>query len=274
MWKRIVTIAGVLMLAGGAAFAVTMTGTEQVTVEHVVDGDTIDVVSGGETTRVRLLNIDTPEIGRDGALDECYAQEAKAHLEELLPRGTTVTLEYDVEEQDKYGRDLAGVFKNSTFINEEMVKEGLARAVLFEPNRKFYGRIAAAEAAPKADGAGVFSADGPCLFPTQNTRELYISITDKRAELDALDVDEPDNARRAATIIARLNDDSTRLKLALTAEKPFYSTDIEQWLEQTHDGVRKKEKQAIKTLDREAKRMGSRRQQKHERTFSVARAAR
>lgn len=253
MRKRIAAIAGALTLAGGAAFAVTMTGTEQVTVEHVVDGDTIDVVSSGDTTRVRLLNIDTPEIGRGGALDECYAQEAKAHLEELLPRGTTVTLKYDVEEQDKYGRDLAGVFKDTTFINEEMVKEGLAHAVLFEPNRKFYDRILAAEAAPKTRGEGVFAATGPCLIPTQDTRDLYDSIADDRAELDALDLNDPTDARRATATIARLKDHTTRLKSDLATVEPFYSESIAEWLEEADSEVSQKEKRATRTLDREAK---------------------
>ncbi|QYH19566.1 hypothetical protein JKI95_11185 [Corynebacterium aquatimens] len=36
---------------------------DAVTVEKIVDGDTIDIRRDGETTRVRLLNIDTPEQG-------------------------------------------------------------------------------------------------------------------------------------------------------------------------------------------------------------------
>ena len=256
MRKRIGALAGALMLAGVASVAVTLADKEHVTVERVIDGDTIDVVAGGETgetMRVRLLNINSPEIGSDGTLDECFALDAKAHLEKLLPRGTAVSLVYDVEPQDRYDRELAGVFKDSTFINEEMVKAGLARAVLFEPNRKFYDRITAAEAAPKTKGEGVFAATGPCLFPTQDTRDLYDSIADDRAELDALDLNDPTDARRAAATIARLKDHTTRLKSDLATVKPFYSESIAEWLEEADSEVSQKEKRATKTLDREAK---------------------
>ena len=36
------------------------------TVERVVDGDTLDATIAGKSTRVRLLNINTPEVARDG----------------------------------------------------------------------------------------------------------------------------------------------------------------------------------------------------------------
>lgn len=41
-----------------------------------VDGDKIDVRAAGGTERVRIVGIDTPEIGRNGAVDKCCAQEA------------------------------------------------------------------------------------------------------------------------------------------------------------------------------------------------------
>ncbi|MEH3088273.1 MAG: hypothetical protein PGN24_01335 [Microbacterium arborescens] len=37
----------------------------------VVNGDAIDVRAAGGTERVRIVGIDTPEIGRNGAPDEC-----------------------------------------------------------------------------------------------------------------------------------------------------------------------------------------------------------
>ncbi|MFJ4761298.1 thermonuclease family protein [Kocuria marina] len=56
------------------------------TVERVVDGDTLDATIAGKSTRVRLLNINTPEVARDGQPGECLADEATAKLEDLLPR--------------------------------------------------------------------------------------------------------------------------------------------------------------------------------------------
>ena len=102
MKKWLVAVAATALVGTGVMVADVMRGNT--TVVLVIDGDTIDVSVKGETKRVRLLNIDTPELGRDGVSDECLAREAKARLEELLPAGTKVSLEYDVERQDRYGR--------------------------------------------------------------------------------------------------------------------------------------------------------------------------
>lgn len=161
MKKWIAGIGAVVLLGAGAA--ATVVAGSDTTVERVIDGDTVDVSTWSGTKRVRLLNINAPELAHDDAPEECLAQEAKDRLEELLPEGTKVTLEYDVDRQDRYGRELAGVFKGTDFVNEQMVRDGFARAVLFEPNRKFYDRILAAEAGPRADQKGVFGAEPGCL---------------------------------------------------------------------------------------------------------------
>ncbi|SJN25300.1 Staphylococcus nuclease (SNase) domain [Microbacterium esteraromaticum] len=78
----------------------------------VVDGDTIDVQLSGTTERVRIIGIDTPEIGRDaGEVTDCYAEEARTFLDELL-YGHTVELRTDSSQQavDDYGRLLRHVY--------------------------------------------------------------------------------------------------------------------------------------------------------------------
>lgn len=65
----------------------------------VVDGDTIDVATDAGSVRVRLIGIDTPEIGRGGAVDECYAQEARDFLNDLV-YGRSVQLQADPTQAD------------------------------------------------------------------------------------------------------------------------------------------------------------------------------
>jgi micrococcal nuclease len=92
-----------------------------VRVERVVDGDTLDVTSGGETLRVRVYGINTPERGQP-----CYG-EATRRLEALA--GAEVRLLPDERLEDRYGRELrylAGLDGNS--IDAALVAEGLALA--------------------------------------------------------------------------------------------------------------------------------------------------
>lgn len=118
-------------------------------VKRVVDGDTL-VLENGE--RVRLIGIDTPEMHESAKLerDSRSSQQDKAMIQELgrrsyeftkgLIEGKQVSLEFDVERQDKYKRLLAYVYlKDGTFVNVEIVKQGYASLMTIPPNVKYAG---------------------------------------------------------------------------------------------------------------------------------------
>jgi micrococcal nuclease len=112
-------------------------GAQPAIVVRVVDGDTIWVrpVSGGEPQRVRLLEIDAPETNPDHGGPECYGPQATAFAERLLRVGSTVYLVADRQDQDEFGRSLRYVWTQAgQFFNEQTVRQGYARAVLFPPN--------------------------------------------------------------------------------------------------------------------------------------------
>ena len=157
----------VSMLAAVALSACQFPGQDQPTVTKIVDGDTLDVNRDGETIRVRLLNIDTPERG------ECLYQEATDRLTELAPPGTRVRLEHDEEHQDRYGRELAAVFADDIFVNEQLTTEGLARAVTYEPNHAYTTRMEAAQAHARAAHLGMHAVPTECLLPTDTARRAY-----------------------------------------------------------------------------------------------------
>lgn len=128
-----VGVAGSLVW-GGVAYAAS---SGRIVVDRVIDGDTIDVRMGGDTVRVRLLNIDAPETKDPNEPVECLGPEASKFLSDRLPPGTEITLEYDVERKDRYGRTLAGVFESGHLVNAEIAAAGLGAPVVFEPNRRF-----------------------------------------------------------------------------------------------------------------------------------------
>jgi micrococcal nuclease len=102
-------------------------GPSEGVVAQVVDGDTIDLESG---ERVRYLMIDTPESTSE---IECWGPEAKQANADLV-EGQTVSLAYDVECEDDYGRLLAYVSRGETVINEVMVERGHACVLHIPPN--------------------------------------------------------------------------------------------------------------------------------------------
>ena len=84
----------------------------------VVDGDTFYLGNGD---KVRMLGINTPESGRP------YAQEATDFLTNMI-LGKEVTLVNDSKngDSDSYGRLLAHVYVDDTFVNYEIIKAGFA----------------------------------------------------------------------------------------------------------------------------------------------------
>lgn len=174
-----IAIAAVAITAIAFALNAFQVDSEAATVEKIVDGDTIDVRRDGETVRVRLLNIDTPEQG------ECLFDESVQRLSELIPQGSPVRLEYDVERQDRYGRDLAGVYVDTpdghVFVNEQMVREGLARAVEYQPNTRYSQAMTAAAAEANRARLGIHGVPPACLLPTdvgKQALERYVRDPD------------------------------------------------------------------------------------------------
>jgi endonuclease YncB( thermonuclease family) len=88
----------------------------------VVDGDTFDVA--GE--RVRIADIDTPELRGRCAQEVRLAQAAKARLRTLLAAGP-FELRESGRDEDRYGRKLRVVVRGGRSIGDQLVAEGLAR---------------------------------------------------------------------------------------------------------------------------------------------------
>ncbi|MEX5261274.1 thermonuclease family protein [Kocuria sp. CPCC 205263] len=141
---------------------------ERAVVERVIDGDTVDVQRDGEVVRVRLLNIDTPETKDPNKVVECLGPEATALLEELLPPGTVVGLEYDQERTDRYDRTLAGVFlKDGTLVNAEIARQGLGTPLYIAPNGRFLPPVEEAFAEAEEQQAGLLDPAQGCTIPAQ-----------------------------------------------------------------------------------------------------------
>lgn len=114
-----------------------ITSTTTATVVKVIDGDTIDVILGKDTeiTRVRYIGIDTPEPYAE-AVPECGSEEASLRNQELVS-GRSVTLVPGTDPLDKYGRLLAYVYVDDTFVNETLIKEGFATVMMIKPNTQY-----------------------------------------------------------------------------------------------------------------------------------------
>lgn len=135
-------------------------------VVSITDGDTIRVhgvapgavLTSTAVTKVRLLEVDTPETVDPSQPVQCYGPEASAYLTKLIPVGTTIWVTRDQELLDRYGRTLLYLWKsNGLFVNREIARLGYGKAVLFAPNDHYIDSIRAAEAEARGARRGLWS---------------------------------------------------------------------------------------------------------------------
>jgi len=129
---------------------------------RVIDGDTIEVkLSNGKRETVRFILVDTPETKHPRMGVQPCGPEATAFTKRMLPAGSTVKLEFDVQERDKYGRLLAYVYVGGKSVQKALLAEGLAKVAVYPPNVKYVDEYRAIEAKAKAAKKGIW-ADEPC----------------------------------------------------------------------------------------------------------------
>lgn len=109
---------------------------QQVKIERVVDGDTLEIQLNGKKEKLRLIGVDTPETKKPNTPVMFYGEEASNFTKKRLDK-KTVELEWDVDRKDQYDRLLAYVWVGDELFNRTLVSEGYARIATFPPNVKY-----------------------------------------------------------------------------------------------------------------------------------------
>ena len=102
-------------------------------VDYVIDGDTFDVVARladdiSADVRVRIINIDTPEMNGKCDLEIEMAYRAKDKLSEILPSGTVIDLK-NIQDDKYLGRiDANVILPDGRDVGRILIDAGLARS--------------------------------------------------------------------------------------------------------------------------------------------------
>jgi len=99
---------------------------------QILDGDTLIL---NDSTKIRLLGINTPESSQP------FSIQAKEFLENQV---LNQTIQIEKIGKDKYSRTLAYIFKNSSNINELLLLNGLATLYYYETD-SYYKTLKKAE---------------------------------------------------------------------------------------------------------------------------------
>jgi endonuclease YncB( thermonuclease family) len=144
-----------IWLSGAQAFCPVPTGLTSVAVQRVVDGDTLRLADGRS---VRMIGLNTPELGKKGRSDEPFAVAARKRLEALVAASDgRVGLLPGKESKDHYGRTLAHVYSaDGANLEAQMLAEGLGFQVAVAPNVDLVSCQQAAERSARQAGLGIW----------------------------------------------------------------------------------------------------------------------
>jgi micrococcal nuclease len=148
-----------LVLVSAPAVACDLSEPETGKVASIIDGETLKLADG-RTVRLIGAKAPMPPLGFRGDDPWPFVEEAKDALTRLAA-GKDVELRYGGARTDRHGYALAQVFvvdgANRTWLQKEMVGEGLARVYSFPDNRACVGELLAAENDAREKGLGLWT---------------------------------------------------------------------------------------------------------------------
>ncbi len=164
-----------IWLSGAQAFCPAPAGLASVTVQRVVDGDTLRLSDGRS---VRMIGLNTPELGRQGRSDEPFAVAARQRLQVLVDAsGGRVGLRPGKQAKDHYGRTLAHIYSASgANLEAQMLADGLGFKVAVAPNVDLVACQQAAERSARLAGLGLWR-QSPVLKAEQIQRSGFAVIS-------------------------------------------------------------------------------------------------
>ena len=163
-----------IWLSSAQAFCPVPSGLTSVAVQRVVDGDTVRLSDGRS---VRMIGLNTPELGKEGRSDEPFAVAARKRLQALVDAsGGRVGLRLGKQAKDHYGRTLAHIYSaGGANLEAQMLADGLGFQVAVAPNVDLVKCQQAAESSARQAGLGLWR-QSPVLKAEQIQRSGFAVV--------------------------------------------------------------------------------------------------
>lgn len=146
--------AGPLARAAAAENCIPPVSTVAARLKGVIDGDTLRLEDG---SKVRLIGVNTPELGRDTRPPEPLGPEAKAAVKTFFGADRELRLVFGTRQRDRYGRLLAHVFSiDGRSLEAYLLERGLAFHIAFPPNLALADCLQEVELRARRRGLGVW----------------------------------------------------------------------------------------------------------------------
>ena len=170
LFTKVLMCCGLLISIIATGLPQTEGAYENEIVKVVVDGDTIYVVYKNHEESIRLIGIDTPESSaNEKALKDAerthnsvqkittMGKQAAKYVRTLVKKGDKISIEFDVQKRDEYGRMLCYVhLSDGTMLNERIIRAGYARLMTHPPNVRYRDIFSRAYKEARENRRGLF----------------------------------------------------------------------------------------------------------------------
>ncbi|HET7307818.1 MAG TPA: thermonuclease family protein [Gammaproteobacteria bacterium] len=155
LWTVVALVAASAPFAARAADCSPVGVRHRAHVRYVIDGDTV-ILDGGR--HIRIVGLNAPEIGHDGAPDQPFARAARDRLIALLANAHgRIVWSTAPDRRDHYGRTLAHVYIDGRDAAALLLKAGLAAVIAIPPNVRRSACYDAAEGVARGAHRGLWS---------------------------------------------------------------------------------------------------------------------
>ena len=154
--RAVLVLVMVFILVEGAAACDAVSDVLDAKVVGVPDGATL-ILSSGE--KVRLSGIQAPKLYApdEAGMNWPLAEDARDRLD-ALAAGQAIALSAGKAVRDRHGRLIGQTYlADGTWLQREMIADGLARAYSFADNRDCAAELLAAERQARADRLGIWN---------------------------------------------------------------------------------------------------------------------
>ena len=154
--KRTIIIL-VLLLILLLPIGVNAVESDTVTLSSCVDSESARFIKGVLEIKVKFVGLQTEDKITDTQDDEINGSLTSDYVCSILTNAKQIRIEYEPSvKEDKYGRVQAWVFVDNSLLQEDLIKNGYARAMYLEEDYLYANNIKEAQSYAKENKLGIW----------------------------------------------------------------------------------------------------------------------
>ena len=147
--------------------------SDNVKLSSCVDSESARFIRGVLEVKVKFIGIQSEEKVIDDEFDEINGSSIDDYVCSMLENAKEIRLEYEpsIKTEDKFGRIQAWVFVDNNLLQEDLIKNGYARAMYIEDDYLYTEKVKEAQVYAKENKLGIWMEKETEPVTNEDTKE-------------------------------------------------------------------------------------------------------